>query len=157
MNAVVSRVSEDEKSEKKMDDFDRLREDRAERYAMQSVAKDLLPNERVKICLRNIVSSYVEVRKHLITEKAFYSGLMICGSVWTCPVCAAKISERRKNELHQATTAHKSEGGYLAMLTLTVRHSKSDKLGTLLEAFNGATNKMMTSKQYHQIRQDMAS
>ena len=154
-NAVVSRVLEDTESEKKIDLFKREKEIRAERYAMQSVAKDLLPNERVKICLRNIVADNVEVRNHLKTNKAFYSGLMICGSVWICPVCAAKISEKRKNELHNATTAHKVEGGFLSMLTLTIRHSRQDKLETLLKAFNEATSYMMKTKQYHEIRQDM--
>lgn len=154
-NAVIPTVSEDLKSEKKIDLFERQREVRTERYAMQSVAKDLLPDERVKICLRNIVGTNVEVRNHLKTNKAFYSGLMICGSVWICPVCAAKISEKRKNELHKATTAHKLQNGFLSMLTLTIRHKHNDKLQTLLEAFNGATSKMMTTKQYHEIRQEM--
>lgn len=154
-NAMVPTVCEDAKSEKKMDVFERQREVRLERYAMQSVAKDLLPNERVKICLRNIVANDVEIKKHLKTDKAFYNGLMICGSVWICPVCAAKISERRKNELHKATTAHKQSKGFLSMLTLTIRHNHKDKLETLLEAFNGATSKMMTTKQYHEIRQEM--
>ena len=154
-NAVVSRVLEDSESEKKIELFQRQKEVRAERYAMQSIAKDLLPNERVKICLRNIIANNVEVRNHLKTNKAFYSGLMICGSVWICPVCAAKISEKRKNELYKATTAHKLEGGYLSMLTLTIRHKRTDVLETLLKAFNSATSKMMTTKQYHEIRQEM--
>lgn len=155
MNAIIARVPEESKTEKKIVQFEQQREARAERYALQSVAKDLLPNERVKICLRNMVGSNVEVRNHLKTNKAFYSGLMICGSVWTCPVCAAKISEKRKNELYKATNAHKLENGFLSMLTLTIRHKRTDKLETLLEAFNGATSKMMTTKQYHEIRQEM--
>ena len=154
-NPLIPTVCEDSKSEKKIDVFERQREVRAERYAMQSVAKDLLPNERVKICLRNIVANDVEVRNHLKTNKAFYSGLMICGSVWICPVCAAKISEKRKNELFKATTVHKQAQGHLAMLTLTIRHKHSDALETLLEAFNEATKNMMTRKQYHEIRQEM--
>ena len=155
INPVVSTVYEETKNEKKIDVLELQQSIRVERYAMQSVAKDLLPNERVKICLRHITGDNVEVRKHLKTDKAFYSGLMVCGSVWMCPVCAAKISERRKNELHKATTAHKVTGGYLAMLTLTIRHKRSDSLKELLEAFNGATSKMMKKKEYHQIRKDM--
>lgn len=152
---MIPTVCEESKIEKKIDVFERQREVRAERYAMQSVAKDLLPNERVKICLRNVVGNDVEVRNHLKTNKAFYSGLMICGSVWICPVCAAKISEKRKNELFKATTVHKQSKGHLAMLTLTIRHKHSDALETLLEAFNEATKNMMTRKQYHEIRQEM--
>lgn len=155
VNAMVARVLDESKTEKKIDVLEQQRAVRAERYALQSVAKDLLPNERVKICLRNIVGSNVEVKNHLKTNKAFYNGLMVCGSVWVCPVCAAKISEKRKNELHKAITAHKLNKGFLAMLTLTIRHKRTDKLETLLEAFNGATSKMMTTKQYHEIRKEM--
>lgn len=152
---MVSTVQEDLENEKKIDVSEQQIKVRAERYALQSVAKELLPNERVTICLRNMIGTEVEVQKHLKTNKAFYSGLMICGRVWQCPVCAAKISERRKNELTKATTAHKQASGHLAMLTLTIRHKRTDALETLLEAFNGATSKMMTTKQYHEIRQDM--
>ena len=152
---MVARVLDESKIEKKIDILEQQRAVRAERYALQSIAKDLLPNERVKICLRNIVGSNVEVKNHLKTNKAFYNGLMVCGSVWVCPVCAAKISEKRKNELHKATTAHKLEGGFLSMLTLTIRHKRTDKLKTLLEAFNGATSKMMKKKEFHEIRKEM--
>ena len=95
VNAVISTVCDDSKIDEKNDVLEVQRAIRFERYAMQSVAKDLLPNERVKICLRHVAGDNVEVRKHLKTEKAFYSGLMVCGSVWMCPVCASKISERR--------------------------------------------------------------
>ena len=29
----------------------------------------------------------------------FFSGLVTCGSVWACPVCAAKVQERRREEI----------------------------------------------------------
>lgn len=128
---------------------------RAERYALQSVAKEILPNERVSICLRNRTGNYVQVHQHLKTQKAFYSGLMICASVWNCPVCAAKISEKRKKELTQAINAHKASSGQLAMLTLTVSHKRSDDLEKLLEAFNSATTQLFGGKAFNQLRQDM--
>ena len=159
---MVSTVSEDTESEKKIDVFERQREVRAERYAMQSIAKDLLPKERVSTCLRIRIKKRgeefcedIKVWQHLNAGRAFYSGLAVCGSVWVCPVCASKISEKRKNELHNATTAHKQSGGFLAMLTLTIRHKRSDKLETLLEAFNDATSKMMKRKEFNVIREEM--
>ena len=45
-----------------------------------------------------------------IHNKAFYQGLMSCGGIWTCPVCAAKISERRRQELKQAIEAAQALG-----------------------------------------------
>lgn len=73
----------------------------------------------------------MQSRQH---QKAFYSGLQVCGSVWTCPVCAAKISERRRLELLQAIERHQAGGGAVLLLTLTVPHTRFDKLSDVLEA-----------------------
>lgn len=135
---------------------ERLRIVRQERYAMQSVARKALPSERVSKCLRMSPNrSDVEVWKHLKTEKAFYNGLMVCGSVWNCPICAAKISERRKQELKQAFAAHKKEGGKIALMTLTFSHKKNDRLKDTLKSFSEATRKFRTGKRYHAIRQKL--
>lgn len=136
------------------DEKKRLREIRAERYAMQAVARHLMPSERVSICLRNRRSKDVdiEVWKHLMTHKAFYAGLMVCGSVWMCPVCAAKISERRRNELREAFDRHLAAGGYCSMLTLTFRHTKKDKLKPMLERLTKALRRFRTGKRYAKIR-----
>ena len=131
---------------------EKLRLIRAERYAMQSVAKRALPNERVSMCLRKINGSYVDVFKHRKTHKAFYANLMVCGSVWTCPVCAAKISERRRLELQQAFDIHTSNGGKIAMLTLTFSHKKFHALEDLLDKFGQATQKFMSGGAYNDIR-----
>ena len=129
---------------------------RAERYACQSVARRILPKERVSKCLRQLVNkSEVEVWKHRKTEKAFYNGLVVCGSVWTCPVCAAKISERRRLELKQAFDKQKDNGGYVALLTLTIRHKKTDRLKDTLKKFSDALNKFRSGKRYQKLRERM--
>lgn len=130
----------------------KLRLIRTERYACQSVARKALPGERVSMCLRKINGSYVDVYKHRKTHKAFYAGLMVCGSVWTCPVCAAKISEKRKKEIEQAFEIHKSNGGKIAMLTLTFSHKKFHNLKDLLDKFGQATQKFMSGRAYNDIR-----
>lgn len=139
-----------------------LRVARAERYAMQSVARKALPTERVSICLRNRIVKRgsdkfeeIKVWKHRETLKAFYSGLMVCGSVWLCPVCAAKISERRRKEIHQAFNEHKKQGGKIALLTLTFSHKESDRLKVLLDLFGQATMKFMRGRPFDRIRAEM--
>ena len=134
---------------------EKLRAVRAERYACQTVAKKALPKERVGICLRRPSGSDVAVWKHKESKKAFYNGLMICGSVWTCPVCAAKISEKRKLELQKAFEQHTEKGGHVALLTLTFSHKKTDKLKDTIKNFSAATQKFMTGRAYHEIRTDM--
>lgn len=135
---------------------------RSERYALQSVSKKALPGERVSICLRNRIPNKAEqtyedikIWQHNKTGKAFLSGLAVCGSVWTCPVCAAKISERRKMELKKAFDMFQSERGKIAMLTLTFAHNRFDSLEDLLDKFGQATNKFMSGKAYNNIRLEM--
>lgn len=134
---------------------EKMRMLRVERYALQSVARKSLPEERVANCLRSMQGEYVEVLRHLKTDKAFYAGLRICGSPWTCPVCAAKISEKRIGELKTAFQVHKKQDGKIAMLTLTFSHKRTDKLAEILEIFLKATMKFMTGKAYHEIRKEM--
>lgn len=136
-----------------------LRATRAERYACQALARDILPTERVKNCLRkrsgSTLSREIEVYKHRTTKKAFYAGLMVCGSVWICPVCAGKISERRRKELQVAFDTHKQNGGHIAFLTLTFSHKKKDKLKVILDTFSNATKKFMTGSKFQKIREKM--
>lgn len=133
----------------------KIREIRVERYACQSIAKKVLPNEKVSMCLRQMNGEYVDVHKHKQTNKAFYGGLRVCGRVWTCPVCASKISEKRRKELQLAFQKHKSQGGKVAMMTLTFSHQRTDKLVDILETFSKATTKFMTGKAYNEIRKEM--
>ncbi|WP_221414866.1 protein rep, partial [Paenibacillus sp. EKM101P] len=132
-------------------------DDRLLRYQMQSVAKHMLPKNRVGICLRHQIERYggVDLYKHRSTQKAFYGGLMVCGSVWTCPVCASKISERRRTELKTAFKAHLDGGGYCTMLTLTFSHSSRDKLDDLLIALGKSINKFRSGKRYNNIRKEI--
>lgn len=128
---------------------------RVAKYAMQSVAKKAIPNERVALCLRRRLGDYVSVWSHRQTQKSFYNGLMVCGSVWGCPVCAAKVSEKRRLELKAAFDQWQQQGGKIAMLTLTFSHKRKDKLKDILSRFTASTTKFMTGKAYHNIRQEM--
>lgn len=108
---------------------------RALRYLLQHVSADLLPNERVSKCLRwrQSKSRDVQVWRSVEHRKAHYKGLQVCGSVWVCPVCAAKISERRRAELCAAIATHQAAGGGVLLLTLTNSHDRRDRLADLLE------------------------
>ena len=107
---------------------------RVERFALQSVARDILPDSRTAKCLR--IRAYdkdVEVWKSKSHGTASYGGLQTCGSVWTCPICAAKIAERRRLEIQAAMAQHRAQGGEVHLLTLTTPHTRFDVLDELLE------------------------
>ena len=95
-------------------------ESRVQRFALQSVARSILPESRTAKCLRiRAHDCDVQVWKSKEHGTASYGGLQTCGSVWTCPVCAAKIAERRRVELLDAMELHKAQGGAVYLLTLT--------------------------------------
>lgn len=128
---------------------------RAERWALKSVVNKLLPYSRTSKCMVFKAPVTGEglstIQVHVATEhnKAFYTGLMACGSVWSCPVCAAKISERRRQELIQGMEAARSLGWQAHFVTLTVRHGIGDNLQDMkqrmskaLRLFNSGKNRI---------------
>lgn len=116
---------------------------RVERFAMQAGARHLLPSERVGNCLRARIfgKEAVELWHIPETASARFGGLQTCGSVWMCPVCAAKISERRKGELETAIKAAHALGWAVAMVTLTIPHGRQDDPRELVKRMMTARGK----------------
>lgn len=127
-----------------------------ERFALQSVARDLLSGERVAECLRAIVPglAHVKVMHSPSVQRAHYKNLLVCASVWHCPVCAAKISERRRQEL----TAAMDRNGELApaLLTFTVQHHRAHSLKETLQAVLSAYKHMAHGKAWEHFRDRFA-
>ena len=88
----------------------------------------------------------VQVLREPGTSNVFYGGLMKCASVWVCPVCAAKITERRREELLLGNQNWVNRGGRIYLLTLTAPHKMGDDLGGLLQAVRSARRVMFNRK-----------
>lgn len=119
------------------DDFVILRSKaqlRVKRFLLQEEACKLLPSERVNNCLKKRISKDkgVLVKYNPVTKAACYGNLQLCSSVWSCPVCAAKISEKRRSELKQGIARHRKNGGHVYLLTLTNSHHFGDNLMELM-------------------------
>lgn len=69
---------------------------------------------------------------------AYYDGLVTCGSIWSCPVCAARIRQRRAQEIEHAALTHMSAGGGIEFLTCTLAHIRTDPLAVTLEVVQQA-------------------
>lgn len=131
---------------------------RAERWALKSVANRLLPGDRVSKCmvLRAPIPGQglapIEIHKGASNGKAFYHGLMACGSVWTCPVCAAKIAERRRLELKQAIDVAKVKGFGVHFVTLTVPHGVGDDIHQLLANLSASLKRLSQDQHFRRIK-----
>src|SRR6185437_11787061 len=53
---------------------------------------------------------------------AHFRGLVTCGSVTACPVCAAKVRQARAEEIDRALGRHLCAGGGAVFVTLTMPH-----------------------------------
>ncbi len=128
---------------------------RVRRFALQNEAARLLPNEKVSRCLRKIapMSGGVHVQYSPSCHSAHYVGLQVCSSVWHCPICAAKISERRRVELERIIKKHCAMGGSVYMTTYTIRHQRYDDLQVLLAHFLEARRKMRQGRNGQRLRE----
>lgn len=119
---------------------------RKDRYKVLSAVRQMLIAEGLKhfpelptkyhrssLCKHSLTGSEVAVLLSTEHGKAFFDGLQTCGNVWTCPVCAAKVQERRRLEIAEAMENFYQAGDRQAvMVTFTFPHKKFMKLKDLL-------------------------
>lgn len=124
---------------------------RLNRWKLQAIAKEIMSHERVATCCRRIIPGQKFVKVLKAREKAHYGGLQVCGSIWVCPICAAKISERRRAELVKAIDIWTSSGGVVFMLTQTVPHYQNQPLKQVLTGFTKARGLLRNRKPWKRI------
>lgn len=100
-------------------------------------------NMRVDSCLRALRQEVKILRG--AEGHAHFSGVMVCGSVWVCPVCASRIGEGRRQELTKAL----QRGGFLPVLvTVTLQHTRGDPLADLINALNTSLRKLKAGREW---------
>lgn len=101
---------------------------------------------RACFCKRTVISEdkRVGLLHHPQAESASYKGLLACASIWLCPVCAAKITERRR-VAYDAVFKSLSVSNPVVMLTLTLQHERDDTLAGLLEILLSSYDRMLTT------------
>ena len=125
------------------------------RYALQAAARERVLSYswpaggelfRLVKCMRTPYGAAVDVLHVPEHRAAVYRGLTTCGSPWSCPVCAAKIAIRRREELRQGLAEHERQGGRVALVTYTIRHKHGDDLANLLRAMAAARRQLKSGK-----------
>lgn len=87
--------------------------------------------------------------------RAGLGGLVTCGSVWVCPVCSAKIAAKRALELEKLIGWNVDRGGSIALLTLTMRHHKGQRLHELRRGLTGAWRHITQSRGWKQAKAEL--
>lgn len=129
---------------------------RSRRYGRRTLLWDVSTLERVRKCGRVRRDADVRVRGSEGGPVGF-AGLCSCGSVWACPVCNAKIMARRSDELNAAITTWHARGGRVGLLTLTLRHSRSDSLDSCWSVLSGAWKRVVDGRVWRKWRDRLGS
>ncbi len=136
---------------------------RTERYRAQNVSASILyeyaktniddPEKQLNFhktikCLR-IRKSSVSIHKSVKHQKSFYSGLVVCGSPWACPVCAAKIQNRRAIEIQAMFKwSYQTIKKQVVMVTFTYPHGISDDLSEMMKKHTKALEFFRSGNSY---------
>lgn len=138
---------------------------RSIRYQAQSQARHILQVEarrrmpekypgdvyRTADC-RYVNHGDVEIHHSAQFQAAHYVGLVSCGSVWACPVCASKIQERRRLEIEHAIQWAESQGLVPVMVTFTFPHHSWNRLRDLISQQREAFRYLRKGKAWDRVK-----
>ena len=127
------------------------------RFYLQSLAREIVGEQRVSICLRWLSpqKQNVEIRLNDTDGHctACYGNLIVCGSVWACPVCAARITEQRRHELGEALAKWRHKRKQVAMVTYTLSHGKQTLLADVLKTLKGARRRFKAGRRWQKLQE----
>lgn len=144
---------------------------RADRYALQTSIRKLIMRRngfasdeivsledyndlhRVVKCARTRIGMFVDIKLDAEINKACYSGLSICGSVWACPCCAAKIQEVRRKDVSKAMEWAYSNSLKAVMVTFTTPHYEHQTCSSLLDKMSAAFKYFRSGKSFQNFKE----
>ena len=83
--------------------------------------------------------------------RSAFKGVKICGNVWGCPVCSARISQTRRGEMNTLLAWSRENNLFPVMLTLTTRHGRDDRLGDMLERMKRAKERLRQRREWRRL------
>jgi len=128
------------------------------RFLLQASARHLLPYERVVKCLRTLIPGHSTVDCYFSPEvgKGHFKNFQVCNSIWSCAVCGAKISERRRLEFEEVLEVWLVAGRQNSnvLLSMTVAHQRSDQLVDIRNGLMAAFAWFKGSRVWRRIKAD---
>jgi len=126
-----------------------FRNSASERFSMLSGIKKLrgMDKFRVHQCMSFFPKDGKKAEVEIVQQgdRLRFTNVEPCGSVWLCPVCNARISYERRQELAYAV---ENSGAHVALLTITLSHSKKDRLKDVMNALRKAVNSTKSGRWY---------
>ena len=108
----------------------------------------------VSKCRWTKIAGEVSLNLMSVGENQFrsaFKGVKICGNVWGCPVCSARISQTRRGEMNTLLAWSRENNLFPVMLTLTTRHGRDDRLGDMLERMKSAKERLRQRREWRRL------
>lgn len=124
------------------------------KWATTDAIRQFQPSWRVRECGRWAAWGRANVELRQTDDGWTYGHLHRCGSVWTCPACAAQIASERIWEVAEAVGWWRArrKGNEVCMLSLTVRHTSGDDLKALRRGVSEAWRRVQQSRPWRLMR-----
>lgn len=128
------------------------------RYMSRRTAAFLMKNHDDKLgrrladCGRVARDFDVNLERHVVRGEARVNGVKTCLSVWCCPTCSARITNKRRDELNDMLAAARAENLAVVMLTLTFAHTREMVLSETLTAFKRASDRLRQRAEWRRLK-----
>lgn len=145
---------------RKVDSADVTRANRLAKFAAKRTSASLLRRHdeklagRISACCYTAFSDGVSLDRVTRADGSVtgaFSGVVTCSSVWSCPVCSARISLKRRDELNHLLAFARSAGHEVVMLTLTARHDARTKLAPFLDDLKRSFKSLRQSRSWRAL------
>lgn len=128
------------------------------RFRLQRYARSCYGNHDHRLdqcCVTPTPGSWgVDVVRNPAHESAHFVNLVQCSRVWTCPVCAARISNLRRRELSQSLAVALKKGYTPVLVTFTLSHSYRDLLEYLIDRLKASMREFKSGRAYQTIKSE---
>lgn len=115
------------------------------------------PIFRVVSCFGSKVpKKSAELHQNVDSGSVCWHNVAVCGSVWTCPICSAKINRARRDEISRAYEAVSKDEGCAYMFTFTLKHGLGDDLNDLLGKMKEAFQHFQKSSSFKEVTRKKA-
>jgi hypothetical protein len=118
---------------------------------LRDQAGRIMQTERVASCGHKLVGPQATIC--VGRQGGYVAGVETCGSVWMCPVCAAKIAEGRRDEVARCLDAHVGGGGNVYMALFTIPHKAAESVGELRGDVTKAWSKFIAGNPWKRARE----
>lgn len=127
----------------------------AQKWQLQDHARKLLPTKKgLQRCCTTRQKGGGGVKIWRYAHGVGFGGLMQCGSVWICPVCAGKVAKGRAKELQRGIDYALATGHGCMMVTLTFSHGRADILADSLNGLSLSLRKLKSGRAYQELMRD---